>query len=114
VSDKRERNGQTIVATTLGGKGLTMRVRLCWRCGSGGRDSTRVRTYSGTQLLAHIKNDDPEQSLHAKIEREKSHGVTHFLFVQRDGERIVYAALVPLEKFLAIWCDERDISARLI
>jgi len=102
VTDTRERNGQTIVAEALDSNRLTMRVRLCWRRGSGSRDSSRVRRYSGAQLLAHIQNDNPEQSLREKIQRERSHGVTHFLLIQREDERIIYAALIPLPELLAM------------
>ena len=113
VSEDRKRNGQTIVATTPGGDRLTMRVRLCWRQ-SGSRDSSRARTYSAVQLLAKIKNDDWVGTLREKVNRERSHGVTHFLLVKNDDERIKYAALMPLSALLPIWIAQRDISARLI
>src|SRR5262245_56252506 len=114
ASDRRERQGQTIVATSPGGERLTMRVRLCWRRETGGRDSERVRTYSAAQLLAKIENNDWIGSLRDKAARERSHGVTHLLFVQRDDEVIKYAALVPLSELVQIWTDQRDASARLI
>jgi len=114
VSQDRKRNGQTIVATTPEGDRLTMRVRLCWRRESGSRDSSRVGTYSATQLLAKIKNGDWEGTLREKVKRERAQSVTHFLFVQREDEHIIYAALVPLSELLPIWCAQRDISARLI
>ncbi len=113
VTDDRERNGQTIVATTPGGERLKMRVRLCWRRQGGSRDSRRARTYSAAQLLAKIKNDDWVGTLREKVNRERSHGATHFLFVQTDDGRILYAALVPLSEVLDIWIAQRDISTRL-
>ena len=113
VTDDRERNGQTIVATTPGGDRLRMRVRLCWRRQGGGRDSSRAKTYSAAQLLSKIKNDDWEGTLREKVTRERSHGVTHFLFVQNDDGGILYAALVPLSEVVEIWVAQRDISTWL-
>lgn len=113
-SDNRERQGQTIVATTPGGDLLSMRVRLCWNREAGGCDSERVRTYSATQLLAKIKDDDWIGSLQAKVDREKARGVTHLLFVQRDDKDIKYAALVSITELVQIWINQRDISERLI
>jgi hypothetical protein len=114
VSDTPDRNGQTIVATTPEDEQVTMRVRLCWHRQSGSRDSSRVNTYSATQLLAKIKNGDWEGTLQQKVERERSLGVTHFLLVQSESEKIVYAALVPLSAVLPIWIAQRDISDGLI
>jgi 5-methylcytosine-specific restriction protein A len=107
VNDTPNRNGQTIVATTPEGDRLTMRVHLCWRRQSGS-------TYSAAQLLAKIKYGDWEGTLQEKVERESSLSVTHFLFVQSEGTKIVYAALVPLSAVLPIWIAQRDTSDRLI
>ena len=114
LADDRVRNGQTIVATDPKGDQLTMRVRLCWRRQGENRDSSRARTYSAVQLLATIKNHDWEGTLSEKVDRERSGGVTHFLLVQNDDDRIIYAALVPLSEILPIWIAQRDISSRLI
>lgn len=114
VSDERKGHAQTIVATDPNGDRLTIRVRLCWRRGGGARNSNRAKKYSAAQLLAHIKNNDPEETLREKIERERAQGISHFLIVQREDERIIYAALVPLSELLTIWRNERDISAKLI
>lgn len=110
-SDTSERNGQTIVALSSFGERLVMRVRLCWRR-EGGRE--RRRTYSAAQLISKVKNDDWIGSLERKVARERSHGVTHLLFVQRDGSDIPYAALVPLSEVLPVWTTQRDVSQRLI
>jgi 5-methylcytosine-specific restriction protein A len=88
-----------------------MRVRLCWRRSS---RTPRESAYSAAQLLPKIKNNDWEGTLREKVERERSQGITHFLFVQREDERIIYAALVPLSELLSIWCAQRDISTALI
>ncbi len=114
ISDQRSGHGQTIVATSPNGDRLTMRVHLCWRRETGSRDSNRVKTYSAAQLLARVKNGNWEGSIREKIERSKSKGIGHWLFVQRDDEQIVHAALVPLSELLPIWCAQRDISKRLI
>jgi 5-methylcytosine-specific restriction protein A len=109
-----DRQGQTIVAVSSESESLTMRVRLCWRRETDDRDSERIRTYSAAQLLAKIKDGDWVGSLQAKVARERGRGVTHLLFVQRDGTEIKHAALVPLQELVPIWTDQRDISERLI
>lgn len=115
VRDIRKSFGKTesqiIHATTPSGERLSMRVRLCWRRTSEG---WQAETYSAVQLLSKIKNDNWDGSLRAKVEREKSEGVTHFLLVQQDGNRIIYAALVPLSELVAIWCAQRDIYQTLL
>jgi 5-methylcytosine-specific restriction protein A len=88
-----------------------MSVRLCWR--RIGKDSGENAS-SAAQLLSKVKNYDWEGTLHAKVEREKSNGATHYLIVQREGAYIKYAALVPLPELVAIWCAQRDISKELI
>lgn len=108
ILDQRIANGQTLVATTPDGERLTIRVRLCWVLESGIRDSNRQRTYSAAQLMGAIKNNDWEGTIREKIERERSKGVTDFLFVQREDNEIVYAALVPVVELLPIWCAQRD------
>ena len=113
ISDQRSGHGQTIVATSPSGDSVTMRVHLCWRREAGSRDSNRERTYSAAQLLARVKNGDWEGSIREKIERSRSKNITHWLFVQRDDQQIVYAALVPVSEILSIWCAQRDISKRL-
>ncbi len=114
VRDSRPANSQIIRAITPAGERLSMRVRLCWRRDPGSRDSERIRKYSAAQILANVKNGDWEGELQRKIAREKAAGVTHFLFVQRDDESMEFAALVPLSEFLAIWRNQRRVSAKLI
>jgi 5-methylcytosine-specific restriction enzyme A len=114
IRDERKSYGntesQTIYAIAPDSELLAMRVRLCWRR----TKDPRENTYSAAQLLSKIKNNDWEGSLLKKVEREKSNGATHYLIVQRDGEHIKYAALVPLSELVAIWCVQRDISKALI
>ena len=104
VRDVPERNGQTIHASAPSGERLTMRVKLCWR------RIESTDTYSAVQLLAKIKGRDWEGSLRQFVERARRDGTTHFLFVQREDQKITLAAQVPLSELVAIWCDQRDIS----
>lgn len=114
LEDRAERQGQTIVATGSDGEKVTMRVRLCWRRETGGRDSERTRTYAAAQLLAKIKDNDWEKSIRDKVERERRKDITHLLLVQRDDTDIKYAALIPISEVVQVWVDQRDTSARLI
>jgi 5-methylcytosine-specific restriction enzyme A len=112
--DSRERRGQTITARSPAGERVSMRVRLCWR-----RDARRGKTgrapkYSAAQLMAKIRDEDWVGSLEEKVERERSHGVTHLLLVQRDTDDITHAALIPLSAVLPIWTGQRDVSRELI
>jgi hypothetical protein len=91
-----------------------MRVKLCWRRASEGRDSERLESYSAAQLMARIQGDDWIGSIRGKMEREAAHGVTHLLLVQREAQDITLAALVLLTAVPEIWVQQRDISARLI
>jgi 5-methylcytosine-specific restriction enzyme A len=115
VQDERKSYGksesQTLYAKTSAGDRLAMRVRLCWR-----RVNRRSKkpTKSAAQLLSKVRNDDWEGTLRAKVERERAEGATHYLIVQRDGDFIIYAALVPLLELVTIWCAQRDISISLI
>jgi len=115
VSDDRKPYGrsesQTIHATTPDGERLTMRVRLCWYHKSQG---SRKATYSAAQLRARVKNNDWEGTLRALVKRARSEGTTHFMIVQREGEHITYAALVPLSELVAIWCAQRDTYQALL
>lgn len=115
VSDSRKRYGenesQILSAISPTGEQLVMRVRLCWR--RDGR-SPRQTTYSAAQLLPKVKDDDWEGTLMEKFSREAAEGVNYLLVVQRDGERILFAAAIPLTDIVAIWCAQRDISRELI
>jgi 5-methylcytosine-specific restriction protein A len=115
VTDSRKRYGenesQILSATSPTGELLAMRVRLCWR--RDGR-SPRQTTYSAAQLLPSVKNNDWEGTFREKIAREAAEGVNHLLVVQRDGERIIFAAAIPLTELVEVWCAQRDISRELI
>ncbi|WP_237718171.1 HNH endonuclease signature motif containing protein [Cupriavidus sp. BIS7] len=87
-----------------------MRVRLCWR--REGRTSSE-RKYSAAQLRARLINDSWEETLEFIVQRDRDHGNTHNLIVQRDGGLIIYAALIPREELSGIWFRQRDVSAEL-
>lgn len=114
MEDYRKNNSQRIQAITPSGQEIVMSVRLCWRRQTGSRDAERVKKYSATQILSKIKNGDWEGSLQSKVDRESNKGITHFLFVQGEDQRIVFAALVPLVALVPIWCEQRDVSEELI
>lgn len=115
IEDKRVRYGmnesQLVTAIDPQGGAVKLRAQLCWR--RDGRN-TNEKNYSATQLLSKIKDGDWEGTIQAKVDRDKSHGITHSLFVQREGARIVYAALVPLSAVLPIWREQRRVSQQLI
>lgn len=98
---------QTVHAMSPAGDQLAMRVKLCWR------RITNKEQYSAVQLLAHVNNNDWVGSLQNFVTRAKQGGVSHFLFVQREEQKITLAALVPVSELVAIWCDQRDVSKAL-
>jgi len=112
VHDVRKMHGtvesQTISATSPSGKKLVMRVRLCWR-----RRNPKD-TYSAAQILPKVKDGDWEGTLYNKINHEIDGGVTHTLFIQREQHTFSYAAMIPLENLVEIWCAQRDASIALI
>lgn len=115
VGENRKRYGrnesQILSAVSPTGEKIVMRVRLCWR-----RDGHKARetTYSAAQLLPKVKDDDWEGTLRDKFSREAADGVNYLLVVQRDGERILFAAAIPLTELVEIWCAQRDTSRELI
>lgn len=114
IRDLRVLNGQTIEARAGGGETLVMRVKLCWRRGSIGRDGERHSAYSAAQLMARIDGDDWVGSINRKMKQESDRGSTHLLLVQRDGNSITKAALVPIRSIIDIWLLQRDLSDNAI
>ena len=114
VDDQRRKYGQnesqTIHAVAPSGHDVTMRVKLCWRRGREGK----AETYSATQLLANVKAGAWEKTLNAYSNKLRNEGATDLLVVQRDGSKIVHAALIQLESLTEIWMEQRDESANLI
>jgi hypothetical protein len=104
IREERIQNGQTIHATSPDGEeDFVMRTRVCWR-----EDEIRgERPYAAAQLLATIKDNDPEGSLRAKVGRDARRQITHLLLVQREHDRILRAVLIPLAAVLPLWVAER-------
>lgn len=92
------------------GQTLKMRVRLCWR--RGGRNLNEKK-YSAAQLIARLRPGGWDSTLEYLADRDRQHGVTHNLLVQRDGDDIIYAALLPVEAVGAIWRRQREVSNEL-
>lgn len=115
LEDRRTKSGiavsQFIRAQSVDGASLQMRVRLCWR-----RSGERLNKgkYSAAQLSAKLREDSWDATLEYVIDRDREEGNTHHLIVQRDGNNIVYAALIPREALGGIWRAQRDTSAGLI
>lgn len=115
VDDRRKSYGPTqsqlVRATDSDGKQLGLWVRLCWR-----REGRRkgARQFSAAQLRARIEGGDWEGTVSDRVARAREDGATHLFLVQREGNRMVYAALVPLSAVLPIWKKQRDISKALI
>jgi 5-methylcytosine-specific restriction enzyme A len=114
VEDVRERNGQTVRATSPAGMRVVARVKLCWRRAADGRNQERHTHYSATQLLARVKDGDWVGTISRKMDREAARKTTHLLLAQRDGDAITLAALVPIASVAPIWTRQRDISSELI
>lgn len=112
--DQRHKSGtaisQDIFAIDPNGKRLTMRVRLCWRWDRKNKDNN----YSAAQLRARLVDNDWDITLDTVVSHAKEKGITHMLMMQRSGEEIVYAALIPITKLKAIWEKQRDVSDQLI
>ena len=112
VTDTRSGNSQTIGATLPNGEHVVMRVKLCWRKSS--RGSRGTRPYSAAQLLARIKDGDWIGSIQARVDRARSRGITHYLLLQREDERITHAALIAIDALVPIWIRQRDVSSQVI
>jgi hypothetical protein len=74
----------------------------------------RGADFAAAQILARVDNGQFQSSLAEKVKREIGKGATHFLIVQRDGEEIQSAALIPLDAFVEIWSAQRAAFDSLI
>lgn len=110
IDDQRKQSGQTIHAVNPAGIAVSIRVKLCWRRGREGK----AETYSATQLMANVNKGAWEESLTTYVEKNRAGGITHFLIPQRDGNRIVHAALIEIGSLAGIWMAQREESAKLI
>lgn len=115
VEDCRKKAGiatqQFVAARAPDGQPLKMRVRLCWR--REGRNSNGHK-YAAAQLRAKLINDDWDATLQFITDRDRKHGNTHNLIVQRDGAAIVFAALIPREALRLIWQRQSEVSDELL
>ncbi len=102
---------QLVTATDHLGRPVKLHVQSCWRR-EGRRETERL--YSAAQLMAKVKGGDWEGSILGKVDRSARAGVTHSLFVQREGANFVIAARVPLDAVWPIWQRQREVSQRLV
>jgi 5-methylcytosine-specific restriction protein A len=102
---------QLISARLPDGVAIRMRVRLCWR--RDGRNP-REHLYSAAQLAAKTIEGDWDTTLRHIAERDAQEAVTHELILQRDGDSITSAALIPAPALPAVWQRQREVSDRLI
>lgn len=112
--DRRERQGQTIIARAPTTDSVAMRVKLGWRRASEGRDGIHLSAYSAVQLLARVDDADWVGTIERKMAREQARGVTHLLFAQRDGPDFTHAALIPPSAVPEIWTLQHEAYDRLI
>ena len=114
LEDKRNVTGtateQFVSARSHDGQFVKMRVRICWR--REGRHANE-RKVAAAQLRARLRNDDWEATLRFIVERDRQHGNTHNLIIQRDGAAIVFAALIPRDALMPIWLRQRYVSSDL-
>jgi 5-methylcytosine-specific restriction protein A len=112
IEDHRKVMGQaisqTIAATTPSGAKVKMRVRVCWR------PRKSEQRFVAAQLRARLVDGDWDKTLRSIEDGERKDGATHTLFVNRVGEAITHAVLVPRDQLPQIWRRQRDVSAALI
>jgi 5-methylcytosine-specific restriction protein A len=89
------------------GQLVKMRVRIRWRRES---RNTNERKLAAAQLRARLRHVDWEGTLRFIVERDRQHGNTHNLIIQRNGAEIVFAALIPRDALMPIWLRQRDVS----
>lgn len=116
VRDERTLYGrtesQTVHVLDTFGAPMSLRVRLCWRERPDRQDP---RSFSAAQLQARVKaGTDWIRSITSKIEREKQRGITHLLLAQPFQDKIIQAAMIPIDAVVPIWKAQRDTSEKLI
>lgn len=115
VEDERIISGsavqQFISAKDPEGRPLKMRVRLCWHRGD---FRSNKRKYSGAQLAVRPREGGWDATLDFLAERDRAHGISHNLLLQRDDNDIVYAALIPADQIGPIWHRQWAVSDELI
>ncbi|HGM8087239.1 TPA: HNH endonuclease [Pseudomonas aeruginosa] len=115
LDDERLKTGtavqQFVTVRAPGGQVIKMRVRLCWR--RGGR-KLREKQYSAAQLAVRPRPQGFDATLEYLAERDRLHNVTHNLILQRDGDAIIYAALLSVTDLGPIWKRQREVSDELL
>ncbi len=101
---------QIVQAVAPDGESMRIRVRLCWR--RDGRND-RESQYSAAQLAAKTRPGGWNATLDYLAQRDRDQGVTHTLFLQREAQAEVYAALVPSAAVAGIWRRQYEVSDRL-
>jgi 5-methylcytosine-specific restriction protein A len=115
VEDRRILTGsasqQIVDFHTSDGQHVKARVRLCWR-----RDGRNLneQKYSAAQLTAHLRPGGWDATLEHVVGRDLDQGMSHAMLFQRDGEAVVYAALIPLDALHPIWNRQREVSDELL
>lgn len=102
---------QIVHARSAQGEPIAAHVRLCWHKAG---DDPGQACYSATQILSKVPDGDWIGALEAKVTRDRGKGATHTLVVQRVGDEITDAVLIPLGELVAVWTAQRDLSDRLI
>ncbi|MCE5981973.1 HNH endonuclease [Pseudomonas sp. LF19] len=114
IADERIPSGravqQFVSVRSPDGQELKIRVRLCWR--RGGRNPNE-KNYAAAQLTARLRSGGWDATLEYLAERDRHHGITHNLLIQRDGDEFIYAALLPVEAVSSIWHRQREVSNEL-
>lgn len=102
---------QIVTFHTPAGDDVKARVRLCWR-----RDGRNLneQKYSAAQLTATLRPGGWDATLEHVVGRDLAQGMTHNLLFQREGETVVYAALIPLGALHQIWNRQREVSDELL
>ncbi len=102
---------QIVTFRTSDGHEATARVRLCWRRDGRNRNEQK---YSAAQLTAHLRPGGWDATLQHVVGRDLAQGITHNLLFQREGEAVVYAALIPIGALHQIWNRQREVSDELL
>jgi 5-methylcytosine-specific restriction protein A len=102
---------QIVSFHTPDGDDVKARVRLCWR--RDGRNQNEQK-YSAAQLTASLRPGGWDATLEYVKDRDLAQGITHNLLFQRDGETVVYAALIPIGALHPIWNRQREVSDELL
>lgn len=102
---------QVVAVRLPDGQNIRARVRLCWRRDGG---HPRETLYAAFQLRARTLDGDWDKTLQSIAERDAREGISHTLALQREGQSMVFAALIPSDQLPGIWQRQREVSDVLI